>query len=255
MKHSESSSVSSLSVCISLHDVAPATWPACERLLQMIDALGAGPVTLLVVPDFHRLGAVDQSPEFCRAIEQRLARGDEVALHGYFHLDDAPTPHRLKDWFQRRIMTAAEAEFAALGLEQASRRIDAGLTMLQTRGWPVHGFVAPAWQLGEDARAVLAKSALSYTTTRTEILQLPEWRAFKSPSLVYSVRSAARRWLSSYWNDFLTQRLAASPLLRISLHPADAAFPQVLAYWQRLIGDIAQQRQPMTKYAWVTAQS
>jgi len=68
-------------VCVSVHDVAPATWTQCERLLGMLDAIGPLPVTLLVVPDFHRAGAVDTSAAFIRAIKARLARGDEVALH------------------------------------------------------------------------------------------------------------------------------------------------------------------------------
>lgn len=245
--------MSSRSLCVSLHDVAPATWPACARLLRMLDDLGVRPVTLLVVPDYHGSGTIDHAPEFCRAIQQRLRMGDEVALHGYFHIDDALPPRRLAEWFRRRIMTSAEAEFAALCLERARERIDAGLTLLRGQGWPVHGFVAPAWQLSSAARAALAEFSFTYTTTRTDIWHLPDWQAFHSPSLVYSVRSRARRRLSAYWNDLLTYRTAGNALLRISLHPADAAHPQVLSHWQRLIKHAAQQRQAVTKQAWVAA--
>ena len=52
-------------LCIALHDVAPATWPRCERLLAMLDGIGARAVTLLVVPDFHRGGAAVRGRKIC----------------------------------------------------------------------------------------------------------------------------------------------------------------------------------------------
>ena len=75
-------------VCVVLHDVAPATWKSCECLLAAIDALGNIPVTLLVVPEYHHGEAIDQSREFIAAMEQRIARGDEIVMHGLFHHDD-----------------------------------------------------------------------------------------------------------------------------------------------------------------------
>jgi predicted deacetylase len=221
----------------------------------MLDQLGVGPVTLLVVPDFHRQGSLDRSRGFCRAIDARLEAGDEVALHGYYHLDDSRAPRALSDWFLRRVMTAAEGEFAAIASDAARERLSAGLTMLHAQGWPVHGFVAPAWQLGAAAQQVLTEFPFEYTTSRTEVCKLPQWRAYRSPSLVYSVRSRARRWLSRYWNDYLADRQAAERLLRISLHPADASYPEVMQHWLRLIAAAAQERQVVTKRAWVAGQS
>src|SRR4051794_23039030 len=40
-------------VAIALHDVSPATWRECRALLAMLDATGAGPLSLLVVPHYH----------------------------------------------------------------------------------------------------------------------------------------------------------------------------------------------------------
>ena len=79
-------------LCIAIHDVAPATWPACARLIAVLDAIGAPPATLLVVPDWHRRGAIDADAAFRRAIDARIARGDEIALHGHVHLDEARAP-------------------------------------------------------------------------------------------------------------------------------------------------------------------
>lgn len=242
------------SLCVALHDVAPAMWPACERLLRMLDELGIGAVTLLVVPHYHGQPSLGFPPDFCRAIEQRLRSGDEVALHGFFHLDDSRPPQTPQEWFQRRVLTAAEAEFAAITAEEARIRLGAGLEMLEAYGWPVYGFVAPAWQLGAAARAVLAEFPFGYTTSRTAIWKLPQWRCFRAPSLVYSVRGRARRQLSTVWNERLARRLRDSKLFRVSLHPADAFYPEVVEHWRRLIAAAAQEREAVTKHAWLTRQ-
>src|SRR5262249_34000451 len=166
-------------VCISVHDVAPATWPRCERLLGMLDACGASPVTLLVVPDYHRLGRIDGHPAFLRALERRLARGDEIALHGYHHLDDAAPPRGPLDWFARRALTQSEGEFAALAADEALARIARGVALMAALGWTVRGFVAPAWLLGRGARVALSSrtggSGFAYTTTRGGVYRLPDW--------------------------------------------------------------------------------
>src|ERR1700722_7306107 len=132
------------SACIALHDVAPATWPQCARLLRMLDAIGAAPVTLLVVPDFGR-GNIENDRAFIAAIEQRIRRGDEIALHGYTHRDDASAPKNPWQWFRRRVLTASEGEFAALDRDEANRRLQRGLRAMSRLEWNVNGFVPPAW--------------------------------------------------------------------------------------------------------------
>lgn len=239
-------------LCVSLHDVSPVTWPACARLLSMIDAFGRIPVTLLVVPDYHRRGCIDRSPRFMAAIEQRLAKGDEVALHGYYHLDDHATPRTAGDWLRRRIYTAGEGEFAALSAEEAGMRLELGLALMQRLAWPMHGFIAPAWLLSLGSRHALSHLPFSYTTTLRAIHHLPYWRMTASPSLVYSVRGPLRRFVSRSWNTWLfTQISQREAPLRLGLHPADALHEPVIAHWQKLIGEVLPYRQPMTKQSWI----
>jgi predicted deacetylase len=138
------------SVCFSVHDVAPATWPRCARLLAMLDECGAGPVTLLVVPDYHHGGRIDAYPAFVRAIERRLARGDEVALHGYYHEDDAAPPRGPLGWIERRVLTQGEGEFAALGAGEALARLERGAAVMAALKWPAR---APRCRTGQAAPA------------------------------------------------------------------------------------------------------
>ena len=220
----------------------------------MIDAIGRIPVTLLVVPDYHRRGRINRHPEFLRAIEQRLARGDEVALHGYYHLDDQVMAPRAADWWRRRVYTAGEGEFSVLNATEAAVRLLRGLEMLHALGWPVQGFVAPAWLLSAGTRTALVDLPFTYTTTLRAIHLLPDWQSCVAPSLVYSVRSRVRRALSRAWNERLFARLPLNPApLRLGLHPADARHPAVVHHWQCLIQQALIQRHPMTKYAWLEA--
>ncbi len=240
-------------LCVSLHDVAPATWPACVRILEALHAVAPVPVTLLVVPDYHRLGRVDRDPTFVRAIDARLAQGDEIALHGFYHVDDAPQARTPWGRLRRRFYTAGEGEFAALDAAQARERLEAGLALFQRLGWSAPGFVAPAWLLGDGAWQALSALSFQYTTTLQGLHHLPSRRFIPSQSLVYSVRSPWRVWLSRRWNPFLFQRLQDNSVLRLSLHPADAAHPQVMRDWQDFLARALADRVAMTKEAAVRA--
>lgn len=236
-------------LCIALHDVAPATWPQCARLLDLVDALGAPPVTLLVVPDWHGRGRIDSAPEFQHAIEARLARGDEVALHGYRHLDDAPAPRSPAAWLRRRVLTAGEGEFAALGTAEAQSRLRAGLDLLRRLGWNVDGFVPPAWLASAATRAVLRRSGLCWTSTHAALIAFDGdvERRIGAPCLTASPRSPWRRAASRAFLRAGLRLTAAQPLVRVGLHPADADHADLLACWRDVLGALLRRRSPVTK--------
>jgi predicted deacetylase len=218
----------------------------------MIDGCGEVPVTLLVVPDYHHRGRIAEDAGFRHAIEARLARGDELALHGLHHLDDSARPPRgPRQWAMRRLYTATEGEFAGLDEGTAERHLQAGLAQFTELDWPVRGFVAPAWLMSAGTRAALSRSAFAYTSTRRALYALPEWREFAYPSLVWSVRSAWRRGASRVVNELQSRRLRRAPLLRLGLHPADAAHPAAVTFWRDSLRQALNTRTPLTKSAWL----
>jgi len=236
-------------LCIAVHDVAPATWPQCVRLLDLVDALGAPPVTLLVVPDWHAQGRIDAAPKFCRAIDARIARGDEVALHGYFHRDDAPTPRSPAAWLRRRVLTAGEGEFAALDADVAESRLRAGLDLLRRQGWAVDGFVPPAWLAGAAARRALQRTDLRWTSTHTALIALDRSgeERFAAPCLTASPRSHWRRAASRAFLHAGLRLSARAPLVRVGLHPADADHDDLIACWRVVLTTLLAARQAATK--------
>lgn len=236
-------------LCIALHDVAPATWPRCARLLAMLDGIGARAITLLVVPDFHRRGIVAGDAAFISAIESRRERGDEIALHGYSHVDESLAPRSPSAWFRRRVLTASEGEFSALDRASAAQRIAAGRDMLARIGWPVDGFVPPAWLTSRGARDALAASDLLYTTTHTALVDLQGGRVLDAPSVTASARSAWRRAVSERWLGAARWATRESLIVRAGLHPVDADHPRLLAAWRSLLVEWLAEREPMTKRA------
>ncbi|MFK3771886.1 DUF2334 domain-containing protein [Pseudomonas sp. NPDC089406] len=242
------------SLMLVLHDVAPQTWPDYQPLVEAVDALGGVPMTWLVVPDFHHRNPLSHSPAFCRLLEQRLARGDELALHGYYHADDGPPPRSPGEYFMRRLYTH-EGEFYGLDQATALQRLQAGLQLFDRLGWPVAGFVAPAWLMSEGTRQALRQLPLRYTSTPQHLYRLPDFTAIQAPGLVWSARSAWRRGLSKVVSDWQCRRWRQASTLRLGLHPVDMRHPSARNYWlDTLQALLAQGREPLTKSAWLDRQ-
>jgi predicted deacetylase len=237
---------------ITVHDASPATLAECRELLAMLDDAGASPLSLLVIPHYHYASAALREPAFVRAMEARLARGDELVLHGLFHIDDAPAPRNPRAWFERRMLTRSEGEFAALDERAAAWRIARGVALFRTLGWPLAGFVPPAWLMSRGARIALSRCEhrFEYATVRSGVYHLPDWRFERTANLCYSPDSAVRRAVSACAIAGELRRARRLPLLRISLHPQDARVPAVMRHWQRLVVDALASREPVTKREW-----
>ena len=250
LKPASKASPSERWLCVSVHDVAPATWPDCLKVLEAVREVADIPLTLLVVPAYH--GSCSAQPEFEAAMTAQLAAGNELALHGYFHVDPG-VPSGIADWLRRRVYTAGEGEFCALSEAEADGRLTLGRRWFDANNWPLAGFVAPAWLLGSGAgRALRARRDLQYTSTLTELIVLPEAYAVRAPCLTYSVRQAWRRPTSIAWNTFLARITGRAPVLRLGLHPRDAESKSVRRSWQRLLERALNERVAVTKAEFIS---
>jgi len=249
---------------VTLHDVAPATQARCEALIARIERIAPISLTLLVVPHYH---GEPSTAAFEQWLDGRQHGGDELALHGLTHRDDAAPPRGWLDHARRRWYTAGEGEFAAIDIAEATRRLNAGRRWFAARRWPLHGFVAPAWLLGNGAWRALQRQPLRYTCTRTALHLLPDAARAAAPdaarapsrdttrtpyrvhgsSIVYSTRARWRRWLSLPWNEVVARRASAEAWMRFELHPADAEHDDVCAAISQWIARaLAQGREPLT---------
>ncbi len=239
------------SLILVLHDVAPETWPDYKSFVEAVDALGGIPICWLVVPDFHHRNRLEDHHQFRHMLDGRLARGDELILHGYHHADEAPAPRTPRDWFMRRVFTH-EGEFYSLDRHEAARRLQRGIELFERNQWPLHGFVAPAWLLGTGARQALAATGLSYTSDPGHFYLLPDYTAIDAPGLVWSARSAWRRGMSHLVSEKMLSRHRQAAVLRLGLHPVDMRHEFSRRYWLDLLARLlAEGRTPMTKIEWL----
>jgi len=69
--------------------------------------------------------------------------------------------------------TPGEGEFWALSEREATRRIEAGVAWFRAQGWPLAGFVAPAWLLGPDDHAPSASGRTYRAVAAGQIPAVP----------------------------------------------------------------------------------
>jgi uncharacterized protein len=225
-------------LCISLHDVAPATLNECMDTLAFLDGLGLGPVALLVVPDYHGLGRADRDDRFAMFIESRILRGDEIVLHGYRHMAPAAAgPHGIRKWLTHRFRESAD-EFSQLDFLAARTRILRGLVVLRSAGWNPTGFVPSEQQLSTHVLNALEESPLQYCASGDYITILRSGHRIPAPSLNFGTDSGWRRAVSLLWNPSPLEQQSTSRVVRASLHPADLMHPEIEANWRRLPSQI-----------------
>lgn len=236
------------SLCVVLHDVADATLADCDLLVAAVREVAAVPLTLLAVPQYHGRTA-------SRSLEQWLGQhqrmGAELALHGFVHLD-AGQPAGGVDWLRRRIYTRGEGEFWALSAAEARWRLAEGAAWFQRNGWPLKGFVAPAWLLGPGAWQALrhpgpGEPRFSYTATLRKLYPLqPDAASLACRGMVYSSSTAWRRSMSVAWAAINRATLRQAPVMRLELHPADARHRNIRRSWQRALEAGLRHRQAAT---------
>ncbi|MDA5563136.1 MULTISPECIES: DUF2334 domain-containing protein [Cobetia] len=241
-----------------LHDIAPETWQDYRDFVDQMDELCQErlghpcPITWLVVPDFHHRNPLENAPEFIALLEARRQQGDELALHGFHHCDDAPPPRTPRDYVMRRVLTW-EGEFYPLDESEARRRLQEGAALFKRLGWPLSGFVAPAWLMSDGTRRALQALDFQYTSDPQHLYRLPDFTPIDAPGLVWSARSAPRRAMSRWVTERKMARERDADVLRLGLHPVDMRHTGSRDYWARLVTRLLDDGYlPMTKLDWLT---
>ncbi|MDF5938602.1 DUF2334 domain-containing protein [Pseudomonas aeruginosa] len=148
-------------------------------------------MTWLVVPDFHHRNPLEADEKFCKLLSRRVTRVTNWLSTASI---TTMTPHHRVpgQYFMRRIYTW-EGEFYALDHAEAKTRLAAGIELFRRRGWPLHGFVAPAWLMSAGTRQALGESGLRYTSDPSNLHLLPHLQPIEAPGLVWSAQCLASR--------------------------------------------------------------
>ncbi len=199
---------------ISIHDVLPETLPRMGGILSRLSRIGAGPVTLLVVP------GADWKKEDLLYLARRQKAGIELAGHGWSHCCTPRTPfHRLHSrCFSRKV-----AEHLALD--------EPGILDLMARchrWFPDHGltpptlYVPPAWALGIPGRRLHRRVPFRYVETLTGIQDTVQNRFHPLPLVGFEADTILRKQVLRFVNRLqIGTAKALNRPLRIAVHPDD----------------------------------
>lgn len=223
-----------------VHDVAPRWLPEVQALRRALAGWGAARVTLLVVPHFHHgVRTIDHAATLRWLVERRRA-GDELALHGYHHVQHG-APRGLVDRARARLWTAGEGECLRPAAPLRDL-LDRGRAELAELLPDAPGFVAPAWLEPRGLPALLARHGFSWHETSRFIEALPARRRFVAPVIGFATRTPLREALSLAWARALLAGSARLPALRLAVHPADLRSPRVMAALERVVRAAASRR-------------
>ncbi len=240
-----------LSLIVSLHDVSPLTQPRCAEILHGLAQIGVHRTSLLVIPNHHHRAPFLADKAFCDWLKEARSKGHEIVTHGYFHQRIRTDKENPFDRMITRLYTADEGEFFDIHESDALKKMLLAQEEFAMLGIYPEGFIAPAWLLSREAESAARKAGFRYTTTLREIRVLdPENRTFASQSLVYSVRSAWRRFVSLGWNRFLLACLHRNSVIRLSIHPPDWNHAPIRRDILRIARLLALQREPITYSEW-----
>jgi uncharacterized protein len=236
---------------VSIHDVAPATQPAAEKIISELAHLGVAVCSLLVVPNYHHRGCSTEDRAFVRWLQELETKGHEIVIHGYFHERPRKSSESVSEKLFTRFYTKGEGEFYDLDYDEALRRITRAREEFTSAGLTPRGFIAPAWLLGAPGEKAAADAELEYTTRLTAVRDLRSGDNYSARTLAYSVRSGWRRNTSLAWNNLLVRQLADASLARVSLHPPDREHPEIWSQALRLTGRLVENRNATTYRDWI----
>jgi predicted deacetylase len=233
--------------CVSIHDVSVFTWEACEQLINL-PFLKNLPLTLLLVPDWHRQddGKGPSAQAFVDCITAMHEQEHELCLHGYTHLDEQPVP--LSDCWRRRVLTRSEGEFSALDESLALQRLHRGQRWLSAHRWVAKGFVPPAWMINAQGISAVRRAGFEYLGLYRRWIRLADGKSLIAPTITYSTRLPAG---DALWRDIqrtIYLRESRWPVLRLALHPADLGRSANLDHASRQVARWLRYREPKTEY-------
>ncbi len=226
-----------MNLLCSIHDVAPVHFDAVVRLRALLHECGVTRATLLVVPDFHHGTAIERCPNIVAWLRTCVANGDEVCLHGQYHVQARPVSDGYAR-FRARAWTAGEGECLALDPDEAVEMLRDGRARLeQLLGQRVTGFVAPAWLEPSWFVDALRRTGFRWHEGRLWVERIDAARAYDvrvmTPVLSFATRTRARELASLAWVYGLRAMVASSAArlnrpARIALHPSDLASEPVM---------------------------
>jgi predicted deacetylase len=229
---------------LSLHDVTPCHTRRLASAERVFLELGVTRVTYLFVPRYHGAWDINDDLRFldwCRGSRPFTVRW---CLHGYHHQEMSPGGSRsVRNWFERRLLTAGEGEFLDLRGSELRQRIDCGRAAFRSCfGIDPTGFVAPAWLFNQALLPALRDRGFTWTEDQRRLHLVQAHQAIEAPVITWAPRTVVRRYSSMLLAPALLRLWSGRPVIRIAVHPLDFDHAPLVDAIRRLIATALQQR-------------
>jgi len=191
---------------LSLHEVTPAFEDDVVKMLDLLEEMGVGSLTLLVTPFYglKRVNTFEKSPTFA---EYLLSLGHELSLHGYTHVS----------------ITGSADEFTGLSPAKVNSRMMFAINMFENAfGKRPVGTVPPRWTAPADLCRISARLNLRYTTIGNDIHLHPSGRTVTTAQLIVS---RGKRILDL---SKAVMEMELGGALQVALHPVDHRHKHVI---------------------------
>ncbi|MFO0676317.1 MAG: polysaccharide deacetylase family protein [Polyangiaceae bacterium] len=223
-----------MTIHVSIHDVSPVFEIELERAVAACAREGAKP-SLLVVPNFHGQALLTDHPRFVDRLRTLAKDGHAIVLHGHSHEADGDRPGSgASRWFRQTVVSGGEAEFSSVGPDEAARRLDDGLRMLDDAGLPTTSFVPPAWSMPRWLLPVLRERGIRYTEDHFRAYDPVSGNARPTLVLNWASRSRGRMRRTIAFCRVAKYGRALVPT-RLALHPGDMVHPTLLREVETLL--------------------
>jgi predicted deacetylase len=226
-------------VLVSVHDVAPAWVEEVRWLLRELDAIGARPRSLLVIPCHNGRDDLRRCPELVELLQVEVANGSEIVLHGYTHA-------RAGRWrgdpltVARAALFAREvAEFVSLEWQEQRARLLAGREILEELGLPTRGFCPPGWLHTAELPDLFRELGFTYLVEMLFLLDVQLRRRLVTPwTRIHGDEPLPRRNYAQLGAHLLAPWRTRARLVSVFLHPQGAPRSPVC---QRVLRELAQE--------------
>lgn len=224
---------------ISLHDATPFHLERIRRAEALFRELGVAKITYLFVPEYH--GGYPAREDAGFSAWCRKPRPFQVAwhLHGFRHLEDADGAARggAGDFLKRRLLTAGEGEFLALGPAAQRHRLEKGREDFRAcLGFDPAGFVAPAWLFNAHLPGILRDMGFRHTEDQRRLYRVDTGASLESPVITWATRTPLRKYGSLVVCPLLLRLWSRTSVLRVAMHPFDFDHPETIAGVRAVLG-------------------
>jgi predicted deacetylase len=217
-----------------------------RHLLAALDAIGARPRVLKVVPNADGTRDVRDDPALVRVLAAEVAAGSEVVLHGYAHRVAGSLRGPWSTCLRARLFAGMAAECLTLDTTQMMERLFAGRQILQSVGVEPRGFCAPGWLAPPELPQLLKRCGFHYYVGMATLWDLGAGSSLRTPWLGYMGAGAMQEQLVGLGGRALLAMAPRVPVVKVFLHPQRAPHAQACQRILHVLARLLQERRPVT---------